>query len=186
MKKDIIFIAFLITLAIFWFTAINKPSQAEPVETRVAAWTNIRSTDANDPNASVPTAWASVPSHSYRLKYKSDPPLAVNNIIIRFRFSSGDGTTANYYISTRQYGDDSEFVCSGVATAGTFAATAGGTYADTITITSERHIKDVVSTDETGNNEMARIGWDGCGGEQIEIKFDDISAGTVYVDIRDF
>ena len=186
MKKYINFITFAIALSFFLAVMFNlKPSQAEPPETRIIAWTNIRSTDANDPNASTPTAWADRPDHGYSLYVKQTPDKIgqINTAIIRFRFSDPNGT-ANYYVMTRQYGDDAEFACSGALTAGTQAATAGGYYADTITVTADRSLTGASSTDSAGHNEMARLMIGTLRAEILEVYFDDIQAGTVYADIR--
>lgn len=152
-------------------------------ETSCIRWTLIRTVTTDDA-ATTPTVWASKPSHCKSLRRLVTKDSTLFNVIqMRLSFSAGAGTTCNYYIYVRQLNDDSQFVVSGGATAGTQTATAGGTYADTFTTTA-RWIKAVVAADAAGNNGMATINFDGMGAEYIEVYIDTISSGSVLVDIK--
>lgn len=115
---------------------------------------------------------------------------AVNALKVRFRFSSGDGTTATYHIFTSSAEDDDwEYICTGTATAGAMGAGFGGvsndTYADTITITNYGGPRWFASNGQ-GNNYMATIQGDLEGGRHVLITLSSVSAGTCYIDIKGY
>lgn len=178
MKRTVKIIAVVLLLSL-----ITGLSMGMLLDSSCIRWTNIRTVTTDDA-ATTATVWASKPSHCKSLRQLATKDSTLFNVIqVRLSFSAGNGTTCNYYIYVRQLNDDSQFVVSGAATAGTQTATAGGTYADTITTTA-RWIKTVTAADASGNNGMATINFDGMGAEYIEVYIDTISSGSVLVDIK--
>lgn len=175
--KKIIF-TILILVMVISFTA-----RAEVLSTAQRNWYTVRSeVTANDAELGVTARkWANKPADSCLLKTS-----AIDNaVILRFRFSVAD---ANCDYEVWQYcdGDDAEMVVAGHAQAGTQTATMGGYYADTITITSCRWLKQWASTDIVGNNEMAKLWGDSCGGYIYYVRLASISSGSVSVDRSTF
>jgi len=178
MKRKLLIVMVVVAVFAAVFACMGMLSESSCMR-----WTLIRTVTTDD-SATTPTVWASKPSHCKSLRQIATKDSTLFNVIqARLSFSAGNGTTCNYYIYVRQLNDDSQFVVSGGATAGTQTATAGGTYADTITTTA-RWIKAVTAADAAGNNGMATINFDGMGAEYIEVYIDTISSGNVLVDIK--
>lgn len=131
-----------------------------------------------DPNC---LKWATKATHCFWT------PKSWNRMMMRVRFSAGNGTTADIVIYQYRENDDGQLVYSGSLTAGLQNATMGGTYADTATgsVTS-RFLKTVSEVDAAGNNGMFNILFDGCGGGYYAVYFDNISTGTVSLDMTSF
>jgi len=181
----------LILAALGVFTMLLAGNSRQPVSAKVYSyqatphlgWTNIRTIDSNDTVPDVATdpnvfKWANMPSHKRNFaEYLNAPKF-------RVRFSDGDGTTAKIYIFTCAEGDDAEPFAFVFATAGKQAATLGGTYADTLSaIATDRWYKTVGLIDAGGNNGMSKIIGDGCGGKYWIVYVDEISSGSVSIDI---
>ena len=149
-------------------------------------WTTIRSLVSAE-NGGVPLSattrkWADITA-TETLKGRLYPVNEkVNGVALRFRSSAGDATTGTYWVYAVRENDDAETVCTGTLVAGTQTATMGGTYADTIVITSQRWNTTVASTDTAGNNEMAKLVFDTCGVQYIFVLMTVVSAGTWSVD----
>lgn len=106
-----------------------------------------------------------------------------NFLILRARFSVATATAS---IEVWQYSedDDAEPVLTATIASGTQTATKGGYYAQSFIITSNRWDETWKSTDTIGNNEMAKLTGDGCGGRKWFIRVTAISAGTISFDKR--
>jgi len=178
-----IIFAILILVMALTFTA-----GGEVLSTAQKTWYTVRTVDtaaaadANDASLAVTgRKWASRPADPCVLKTS-----AIDNaVILRFRFSVADAN-ANYEVWQYCTDEDAEMVAAGFAQAGTQTATKGGYYADTITVTSSRWLKAWQSTDATGNNEMAKLWGDSCGGYIYYVRIYSISTGTVSLDRRSF
>lgn len=85
-----------------------------------------------------------------------------NAVEVAFRFS-GNTDTQNYEVWAAKENGDFEFVCSGVATAGTQTASKGGFWAKAITVVTSLWASQPKSTDVTGNNGIAKLVLDACG-----------------------
>jgi len=84
--------------------------------------------------------------------------------------------TATYSIYVYKTKSDAQLVCTGVATAGTMAATLGGVYAESATCTATWP-KGVTATNTT--NGFLTISFDACGAEQLFVELDDKSNKSI-------
>lgn len=166
----------------------------EALITNQATWRTVRDSVAHDgldtTLGDTARKWADKPASvapKGRLSERLNAP------IVRFRATTSI-TSFDYKIWVYRENDDAEFVCGGVATMGTQEATmtnGGATtfYAAKITIT-ERWLKPAVSTDEEGNDEMAKVAFDACGAKFILIEIYDggnlVGTGSISADIVGF
>ncbi len=167
---------------------------ADHLLTKQAQWVTIRDTVAHDgldtTLAVTARKWADRPTH----KTGTDTipiqkiPTYLNQLKFRFRMT-GSITDVDYKVWIYSEDDDAEYVANGVATKGTQTATkTNGTvatfYADQITVVAERWIGDVKSTDITGNNEMAKLIFDGFGAFLPYVELTAVTGtGSVSVDM---
>lgn len=159
------------------------------IDTHQGKWRTVRDTVTSADTALVTiatsntTTWANRPSAKMK-------PLQKNAVAVRIR-----GTAAaaiNYEIYLFRPGDDAEFVASGTATIANVSTTAqlatmknadvATYYAGKISIAS-RWMKQAKSSDASGNGEMAKVSFDGCGESHIYVGLTSIAAGNASVDI---
>lgn len=108
---------------------------------------------------------------------------------IRFRVTTSI-TDLTYTVWALNQNEDARFVCTGVATKGNQTATKKNNsvtdtfYCDQITVTSQRWINPVESTDILGNNEMAVISFDRGSAEKIFVEITAVTGtGSMSVDM---
>lgn len=115
-----------------------------------------------------------------------------NTIVLAFCGGDSANDTFTYKVYVwRSTNGPAEPVCTGTGTLGTqavvlyphnFSTATSKFWADTLTVTA-RWLKGVKTTDSSGNNEMAKIAFDGCGVEWLYVEITNIDGTGEATDI---
>lgn len=159
-------------------------------ETKQHTWTTFRDSVSSADTGITAAAGAGDRKWANRPTAKIwDVIQKASTIVLRFRHLTG--TSCIYNVYAYRDNDDAEFVCTGTATKGTQEATMTNSgsatlYAHKITVT-DRWNKEVSPTDVSGNNEMAKILFDGTGVSKVLVELTTITGGgSVSVDVTSF
>lgn len=188
MKKTILIVLMVCSAVIAADTkpvSITAGVYSAPI-TRQGTWVNTRNAVSSDDTLLTTTVDPNCRKWSVKPASAKPVPEWANSVAFRFRFSTA-AATAKAYVYAYCEGDDAEFYGSFNLTAGEQIATLGGYYCDTITgISASQFYKTIGLIDAAGDNGMAKIASDGCALKHWVILLDDISAGSVSVDMRWF
>lgn len=150
--------------------------------------------EASTLNLTTSGDFANKPSGAKQLLSNNQSNTVINAVELAFCGGDAANDTFSYTVyAYRRTNGPATFVCSGVGTLGTQAVVkyphSGATatskfWADTLTMT-DRWLKNVETTDSSGNNQVARIWFDAVGYEWIyvEITNADGATGTEAGDI---